>query len=157
MHVIPPVKHGHGRVEAKKLGVEFGPRLSIAAGVLPRDLYARLARGVPSLELAVHLVIVDKILYKNNVGLTGVARELTGEGSGWLCRREAAKYVRGRVTYSRHRGVPFSVYANLFSRRNWTPTCHHTVKTAATPQTNIKGTPVPGRGCTAAAEPRTAL
>lgn len=35
-------------------------RLSIATSVLSRDLYARLAGGVPRLQLAVHLLFVDR-------------------------------------------------------------------------------------------------
>lgn len=52
-----PVKHGNGRVEAKEFGVQVRARLSIAASVLSRDFYARLARGVPRLQLAVHLLL----------------------------------------------------------------------------------------------------
>lgn len=50
-----PVQHGDRRVEPEELGVQVRPRLPVAAGVLSRDLDARLARRVPRLELAVHL------------------------------------------------------------------------------------------------------
>lgn len=49
------MQHRDGGVEAEELGVQVRSRLSVAAGVLSRDLDARLARRVPRLEFAVHL------------------------------------------------------------------------------------------------------
>ena len=51
-----PVQHGDRGVEPEELGVQVRPRLPIAAGVLTRDLDARLARRVPGLELAMYLI-----------------------------------------------------------------------------------------------------
>lgn len=47
--------------------MEVRPRLSIATSVLPRDLYARLARRMPRFKLAVHLFM----LTKNNSAIKG--------------------------------------------------------------------------------------
>lgn len=51
----PPMEHRNSRVEPQELSVEVRPRLPITTSVLSRDLYARLARRVPSFKLAVYL------------------------------------------------------------------------------------------------------